>query len=128
MAEPTKEQYAQYLSTRGRNPVERKDIHPWGTFTIDPATGLPQLEDGMFFRVKRRFLAGGYWKVSLRKRGAFWSYELESRTWGPENAIDAPHILEGAAHALTLYWEAEEARKHQSNKSLLGDYPPRRLP
>jgi len=108
--------------------VERRDIYPWGTFIIDPATGLPQLEDGMFFRVKRVFLSGGHWKVSLRRRGAFWSHELQSRTWGPEDAIDAPHILDGAAFALTHYWEAEEARKVESNESLLGNYPPKRLP
>lgn len=116
-----------YLTTRERKPVEHKEIYPWGKFIIDPATGLPEVEEGMFFRVKRSFLAGGYWKVSLRKRVGLWSREVSSRTWAPEDAINTYHILGGAAHALTDYWEKEEARKEKNDTSLLGDYPPKRL-
>lgn len=101
-----------------------KNIRPWGNFVIDDETGLPVIPAvGHFFRVAR--VAFGFWQVQIRRKRKFWfSKKEETRTYGLETPITEDNILEGAAQALTKWLERD---KNASNRSLLGDYPPKKL-
>lgn len=91
----------------------------YGT-VMDPNTGMPEVPEGYFWRVKR----GGYYKleVQLRKRW-FWqfSHSVEScplddaTEWGVVN--NAAYILER--------WNKRTLGPTVSG--LLGDYPPKKL-
>lgn len=110
--------------------MTRITIHPWGTFDVDPTTGMPVLPEGQFWRVKRIFF-GQFWEVQLRQRGMFWSYKVESRTFGNEAPITRDNVLNGAGHCLKEVAERraahESAKGEPVGKDLLGDYPPKRL-
>lgn len=99
-----------------------KNISPWGNFTMDDETGLPLLpEPDLFFRVTR--IVGG-WQVQLRRKTFYgFSRVEESRTYTKEPATEKT-VLDGSTHALTKYLERP---LNQSNYSLLGDYPPKKL-
>jgi hypothetical protein len=101
-----------------------KNIYPWGDFLIDDATGLPAIPENHFWRVTR--VAFGFWEVQLRERRKFWfSKKLGSRIREvTETPIHEKWILDGAAHALSNYYKRDT---RGSNRSLLGDYPPKKL-
>lgn len=99
-----------------------KNINPWGNFVMDDETGLPQLpEPDLFFRVTR--IVGG-WQVQLRRK-IFYGFSRveETRTYAKE-PITEKTVLDGSAHALTKY---RERPTRNSDYSLLGDYPPKKL-
>lgn len=101
-----------------------KNIYPWGNFVIDDATGLPAIPANHFWRVTR--VAFGFWEVQLRERRKFWfSKKLESRIRSlGETPIREEWILDGAAYSLNQYMKRDT---RHSNKSLFGDYPPKKL-
>ncbi|MEG2778200.1 MAG: hypothetical protein RR905_02810 [Aurantimicrobium sp.] len=111
---------------------------------IDPATGLPELPEGHFWRVSQ----GDYCvRLEIRKhrkrfgtklviRGRVRSIRTEgeerylSRAVGEISAEDfTPEAIFYSAHDVLAEWRTRDAAIHryEKNKALLGDYPPKKL-
>lgn len=96
-------------------------IDPWGTFEIDDATGLPQVPEGMFWRVKKQ--TSLHWRVELREEKFFSSRLVSYATSRYDIApVSKENILSSAAFALTEY-----RRTSHGDMSLLGYYPPKKV-
>lgn len=99
-----------------------KSISPWGNFTMDDETGLPLLrEPDLFFRVTR--IVGG-WQVQLRRKIFYGFSRVEESMTYIKEPITEKTVLDGSAYALTKYLERPT---RNSDYSLLGDYPPKKL-
>lgn len=84
----------------------------------DPATGLPELPEGHFWRITRS--AGDYLRVQIRRklrlgsRVVAWSVVLKSKA-NPEEIVHA------AGYAM------RDLRQGKRWREYLGDYPPKTL-
>ena len=98
----------------------------WGV-EIDPATGMPAVPTGYFWRVKPTNY--GY-VVQLRHRRRLGSRYIGHQPISMRHDLVTPHkILDAAAYALTC---DERISRHFGrsigvDKSLMGDYPPKTL-
>jgi len=94
----------------------------WGTFAIDPATGLPVTPEGHFWRVKKSF-ATKYIDVELRRKLAFGS----RRVFGTvvlHADLDEAQLFDACIYLL-LRVVPRAAKTLRTD--LLGDYPPKTL-
>lgn len=88
---------------------------------IDESTGLPELPEGYFWRVKES--VGDYLRIQMRRRVFFWSEVVE---WSGVNKNIASkfEIQMAAKHVLLL---VQEKKVDPKWRKYLGDYPPKKL-
>lgn len=87
--------------------------------SIDPSTGMPEVPEGHFWRIKKH--TAEYMVVQLRKRVLFWSVVVEDWTVNKAKA-SAGEILTAANFALRHL--AQKRDTTDSWKQYIGDYPP----
>lgn len=87
--------------------------------TIDETTGLPQLPEGMFWRITKPNIIGNH-EIQLRKKLFIGSVKLE---YGqvPPGAMRPGRIYESAA------WALAQLNVSKQGAPFIGDYPPKRL-
>lgn len=92
---------------------------------IDPATGMPLVPSGFFFRIERFTLASSSYtvRVELRKRRRFGSVSVENSLADHKVSGD---VLRAAFRCLGGIGNAS-LTKYDGRALLLGDYPPKRL-
>lgn len=94
--------------------------------TIDPNTGMPEVPEGYFWRVKKSLLTGDtFTDVELRVKWFFMSYVVASHPIYNSH-VSAQSILE-AAEYIMLYSAWSERRRGETKEHLYGDYPPNKL-
>lgn len=91
---------------------------------IDPATGMPELPEGYFWRVKQGYAYAI--NVQLRKR------VMGRLSVVVENSVNddpTPWGVRNLAAYVLYRWETSTARKQEEAaiQNLYGDYPPKKL-
>lgn len=84
-----------------------------GTYPLDPATGMPTLPEGQFWRVTPESCFS-YSEVQLREKTWYGSKKLKSTT----THLYKESVLGNAAFIL------DNLSTYKPDMSLLGDYPP----
>jgi hypothetical protein len=89
---------------------------------IDETTGLPELPEGYFWRIKK-FIAP-YARVEIRRADKFFSTLIESGVLYRAETGDHKKIVDTAQFALKKW---NEYRGLSARESVYGDYPPKKL-
>lgn len=91
---------------------------------IDAGTGLPELPEGYFWRVKTGPLGIFPW-VELRKKTRFGSKKIDGSWWSGNNfrSIEAEIVY----LASRIFEQFEVAQERESKYHLIGDYPPKSI-
>jgi hypothetical protein len=103
----------------------------WGEILIDPATGMPPIPDGYFWRVKGPGYLGDYYVVQLRERRTHlpqlsrrigWTV-IKRTNFNPESVRDAAWYALTYDHAILAHFGSLVPIRYD----LIGDYPPKRI-
>ncbi len=89
---------------------------------VDTATGLPELPEGYFWRVK-------FDRVEIRKK-LRWGSTLECRGYLRSLSMPGTDIagaILAEAETTADYWRCNRFRDSLVRDSLVGDYPPKKL-
>lgn len=101
--------------------MTKQNIHPWGEFEIDDSTGLPVVPEGQFWRVKQPASFSVYSHVQLR-RGTRFGSKLVAQSPIEASELTKKGILSSAAYIVRY-----QASLKPIDKTLYGDYPPKKL-
>lgn len=94
--------------------------------TIDNETGLPELPEGYFWRVKETYKGSTYLRVEIRKRGLIGSRRIE---WHPVEKSRASDFEIKRAAEYALVWKNQGGFDSSGDrwKKFVGNYPPKKL-
>src|SRR5690606_37979043 len=95
----------------------------WGTYDADPATGLPAMPEGQFWRVKHA-RDSSYVHLQLRERRRFGSRLLSWTTISKKHKLSEKAVREAAAYI--VHCEPDRENK-LTRHDLIGDYPPKTI-
>ena len=98
-------------------------------YVIDEETGLPVLPEGFFWRVYKSHSNSKHYRVGVFYRTWLGRRKLVHReAWsaGSLHKISPEDIRDTAHHALRQ-WDKHTGPESDDWKSLLGDYPPKKL-
>lgn len=93
---------------------------------IDPATGLPQLPEGYFWRVRKDTFFRQYSYIEIRKPGRLFGSKIVVQATRHTEDIDEQEIRT-FADMLSEELEEKLNPKPRTEKNLFGDYPPKKL-
>jgi hypothetical protein len=90
---------------------------------IDPATGLPQLPEGYFWRVEKAMPGSQYGYVRLMRRRKAWVPKVEASRIFTLTELTESELFSDAVQVYSDFDFEGTARY----RTLLGDYPPKTI-
>lgn len=89
---------------------------------IDETTGLPELPEGYFWRIKKDIYP--FAQVQIRKQGRFFSYKKYSSPLY-RSSLEYPRAIVKTAEYAIESWQRQN--KILGDNDVYGDYPPKKL-
>lgn len=93
---------------------------------MNQTTGLPDLPEGYFWRIRETYRGSENIRVEIRKRRIIGSKRIE---WHPvsKSEVNPSRILSAAEYALMWMRDGGFDSKGTAWKQHVGDYPPKKL-